>query len=116
MTDWVNLTNTNDTEDDSHALTLVGKVLSDKKINFTAINAILSTSWDMGPNVQITALDQNVVSCSFTYLEDRDRILGMGPWAVKGFVLNLLRWPPHLHLDEINFSSVLFGSSSIIYP
>lgn len=90
MAEWVNLTNTAPAEEDMHALTLVGKVLTEKTINFTAIQAILSTSWNLGPNLQIKALDNNVVSCMFKYSEDRDRIIGMGPWAAKGFVFNLL--------------------------
>lgn len=104
MTTWVNLTTTAQDAVDPHELTLVGKVLTSKTINFTAINAIMSSSWKLGPNVQINALDNNVVSCMFTYPADRDRILKLSSWAVKGFVFNLLPWHPHLNLAKINFA------------
>lgn len=95
-------------EGDVHDLTLIGKILSDRVVNFTAINAILSTSWNLGNNVQIASLDTNIISCTFSYSEDRDRILDKGPWAIKGFVLNLLKWPPHLLLKELDFSPCEF--------
>lgn len=95
---------------------LVGKIISDKVINFTAINAILSSSWNLRPNLHISALDRNIISCTFTYPQYMERILEADPWAVKGVVLNLLKWPPHLNLEEVASISASFGPKSITYP
>lgn len=73
-----------------NALTLVGKILSDKKINFTAI---LSSSWNLVPNIIINAPNHNVISCTFKHAKERDKIIEMGHWAVKGSILNLQHWP-----------------------
>lgn len=104
----LNLTNSALQNGDIYDLTLIGKILSAKVINFTAINVILSSSWNLGNNVRISMLEQNMISCHFSYAEDRDRILAKGPWAVKGAVLNLQKWPPHLPLEEIDFSTCIF--------
>lgn len=80
---WIDLENTTPHEDSINNLTLVGKVLSAKVINFAAINAILSSSWDLGPNITINSLDRNIISCTFKYKYDMDRLLEMGPWAIK---------------------------------
>lgn len=45
------LSNSENPEDAVHDSTLVGKILSDKIINFTAIKAILGSAWDLGSNV-----------------------------------------------------------------
>lgn len=68
----------------------------------------LSSSWNLGPNLHITALDRNVILYTFTYLEDKDKILEMSQWVVKGVVLNLMWWPPHLHMEEIEFHKCAF--------
>lgn len=83
-------------------LTLVGKLITHKTINFKATIAILSVAWELGPNISFQSLDRNTFSCTFKREEDRDRIIRTGPWAVKGAVLVLTIWRPELSLDEID--------------
>lgn len=82
--------NLSNSDDDLSGCTLIGKVLSAKIINFTAINAILTSSWTLGTNVRITMLGPNTISCWFKYEVDCTRILEANPWAIKGYVLNLI--------------------------
>lgn len=98
---WLNLSNFEAQENDVNNLTLMEKLVSDKSINFTVIN-VLTTSWNIGPNLHINALDRNTIACTFTFVEDRDKIMKIGPWAVKTVILNLKKWPLQLHLQEIN--------------
>lgn len=87
-----------------HDLTLVGRLTTHKSINNEAIIAVLATAWNLGPNIQITPPDTKTVSCTFKYAKDRDKITEVGPWAVKGAILNLKRWPPNRTIEEIDFS------------
>lgn len=90
------------------ALSLVGRLLTTKRINFKVVTAVLQTAWNLGQNVAIKNLDNNTVSCTFTKYADRDRILKQGPWAIKGAILNLILWPPSLTLHELNFAHCSF--------
>lgn len=49
-----------------------------------------------------------MVDCEFTCTEDMDRIMEVGPWAVKGATLNLLPWDPDLTLFELDFTKCAF--------
>lgn len=69
-------------------LTILGSIISDKVLNFKAIKMILLSAWNLGPQVQITALDRNLISYSFSKGQDIVRILNMGPWAVKGHIIS----------------------------
>lgn len=85
-------------------LAVVGAIISDKILNFRAIKAILMASWNLGPRVQISALDRNVITCSFNSASDKDRILRNSPWAVKGHIIVFLTWSPTSTLAELDFS------------
>lgn len=89
-------------------LTLVGKLITQKTINHKAINAILTTTWNLGQNVQITPLDRNMVAYIFQNTHDRDLIVNMGPLTVKGALLYLKPWPFDSTLHEIDFSTTPF--------
>lgn len=44
---------------------LVGKLLTNKVINFRAIQLVLTTAWNLGPNKSIKSLDKNIIACTF---------------------------------------------------
>lgn len=104
----LDLTINDDTINVDHALTLVGKLLSAKAINFRAITTILGTSWNLGSNVTFQSLDKLTFTCSFKFQHDKDRILASGSWAIKGTTINFQPWPPHLNLTKIDFSQCPF--------
>lgn len=85
-------------------LSLVGKLINQKTINNAAIISVLQSTWNLGQNVRIKPVDKNMVVCEFKRPEDRDRIEEVGPWAIKGPLLNWQKWPPNLTLDEVSFS------------
>lgn len=86
----------------------MGRLLSQKTINYKAITVVLHNSWNLGSNICIKALDRNMVSCTFLRSEDMDKIENSGPWAVKGALLNLQMWSPELNLKEVSFSHCNF--------
>lgn len=60
-------------KDEFNDLTLVGFIISDKTLTFRVVRAIL-TSWNLGSHLQISALDRNMISCTFNKVEDKNRI------------------------------------------
>lgn len=89
-------------------LSLVGRLSSLKTINNKAIIFVLQNTWNLYSNVHIKALESNLISCTFRRVEDRDRIEVVGPWFIKGALLNLKRWSPDLTLDEVSFAHCIF--------
>lgn len=87
---------------------IVGRLLSSKRINYKAINVVLTGAWNLGQNVDIHSLDHNTILCSFKYEADKVKILHKGPWAVKGVTLNFIEWPSTLNLNELDFSKCCF--------
>lgn len=81
----------NEDQDIPHnELTLVGRLLTTKHINYKAITAVLTNAWNLGKKVAIKSLEQNTISCTFTNTHDMNKILAAGPWSVKGATLNLI--------------------------
>lgn len=85
-------------------LSLVGKVITRKQLNQKAIIVVLTTSWNL--ELAIKVYDNNIVTCSFNRLEDRDRVLNSGSWSIKGALLNLQIWSPSLTLEEVDFTYI----------
>lgn len=76
-------------ENHDTSLMLVGKAISNKSINFKAIQSVLTTTWNLGPNVRISQMDNNVFSSAFKNARDRDKVEQTRPWIVKGATICL---------------------------
>lgn len=61
-------------------------------------------AWNLGKNVDIKHIDKNTITCTFNSTTTKEAILDAGPWAVRGATMNLIPWPPHLTLDELDFT------------
>lgn len=85
-------------------LSLIGRLIFQKTVNNKVIIAVLQSTWNLKTNVHIKALDRNLVACTFRRQEDRNKIEDMGPWSIKGALLNLKRWFATLTLDKVNFN------------
>lgn len=97
---------TNDPNDSAlNDLSIIGRLISDRKINNSAIIAVLETTWNLGNNAQIKVIDINTITCKFTDEESRDAVLNAGPWVVTGATLCLRYWDPTLTLDEVQFTT-----------
>lgn len=88
--------------------TLVGKLITHKTINARAIIATLSSSWNLGSNINITMLDTTIIACSFTHRQDYDRVKDNGLCTVKATACNLKPWSQNIPLKEVNFSKCAF--------
>lgn len=97
-------------------LTLIGRIISDKTINFKAIKAILSNAWDLDTKGKVSHLDKNLFSCSFGNITAKNKVLNACPWSIKGHIIILQSWSPGFSLEEIVFHYPRFGSKSITSP
>lgn len=87
-------------------LTLVGKFITNKTVNFKATLSIITNAWNLGSNVELKAIERNTITYTFRHKEDRDKVLASGPWAVKGALLNLKQWKANHILEEIDFAHI----------
>lgn len=88
--------------------TLIGKLITNKIVNFKAIDNVLQTTWNLGVNVSIKPIDRNMISYTFRKASDRDRIKETGPWSIKGALLNMQKGFPELSFEEVTFSFCQF--------
>lgn len=97
---------TNDPNDSAlNDLFIIGRLISDRKINNSGIIAVLETAWNLGNNAQIKVIDINTITCKFTDEESRDAVLNAGPWAVTRATLCMRYWDPTLTLDEVQITT-----------
>lgn len=113
--DLLDLSINEDQDNSLNELTILGFIISDKVVNFRVVKNILSTAWNLGDYVCITALDRNLIACSFQQKEDRNRILADGTWAVKVISLLLLTGPLLKLMKNWISRPLRFGSRSTIY-
>ncbi|KAK9280346.1 hypothetical protein L1049_014034 [Liquidambar formosana] len=96
-------------------LSLVGKLITDRDINFHATKTILTRAWNINEGLSISYLDGNIFPFNFTKEVDQRRAVNSGPWPVMGAHLVLKAWLPNLVLEEIDFSLSPSGSRSTAY-
>lgn len=56
-------------------LSLVGKILSDKKLNFSIVKNILLSAWKTKFRIKITILEQDLILCNFSDPKEMEKIL-----------------------------------------
>lgn len=104
----LDLTINDDQETTLTDFTLVGRLITLKRVNHKAIHAVLQSVWNLGKNVVIKNIDINTITRTFKFETYRDKVLKMGPWAIKGATHNLIKWPSNLNLHELDFTQCLF--------
>lgn len=85
-------------------LTLIGRIILDKVINFKATKSILNNVWDLHKSHQLSHLARNTFACTFETILEKEQVLAASPWSIKGSIVVLKQWSPTLALDEIDFS------------
>ncbi|MED6189468.1 hypothetical protein PIB30_096249 [Stylosanthes scabra] len=77
---------------DATNLNFVGKVLTDKELNFPTIKAALMGMWGNPRGVAISEVARNKVLVSFRDHHKGMEMMKRGPWSIKGHLLNLQIW------------------------
>ncbi|KAK2985168.1 hypothetical protein RJ640_011989 [Escallonia rubra] len=91
-----------------YELTLLAKIISSKQPNPKVVQAILQKAWNPLKGMKLQSLQNNIFSITFTHEWDRNRILASRPWSVLNAHVVVRDWPPHLNLEEIDFSKSSF--------
>ncbi|KAK9279425.1 hypothetical protein L1049_013104 [Liquidambar formosana] len=89
-------------------LSLVGKLIATRTINPQATNSILMRAWNIHSGMATISLTPNTFRFGFTKEPDLRRAMDSGPWSIMGCHLVLKIWPPHMVLEEIDFSTSPF--------
>ncbi|KAL4303676.1 hypothetical protein GQ457_10G007670 [Hibiscus cannabinus] len=70
---------------------LVGKVLSNKAIQYLKVAAFLKKIWNCDKEMECHDLEKNVLLFVFESSHDKDRILSQCPWSGKQQITHLKR-------------------------
>lgn len=70
-------------------LTLIGRIVSNKMINFKAIKTILTNVWSTGSDLQISSLERNLFAYVFGKSSGKERVLATSPWSIRGHIVIL---------------------------
>ncbi|RYQ97023.1 hypothetical protein Ahy_B08g092995 [Arachis hypogaea] len=73
-------------------LNMVGKIISDKEVNFKTCKAALLGIWGNPDGVVISDVGRNKVLISFRDKNKGIQICKGGPWSIRGNLLNLQIW------------------------
>ncbi|KAK2991912.1 hypothetical protein RJ640_014108 [Escallonia rubra] len=91
-----------------YGLTLLVKIISSRKINSKAVQAILQKAWNPSKGMKIHSQQENIFRITMNHEWDRNRILESRLWSVMSSHVVVRDWPPHLSMDEIDFSQSPF--------
>ncbi|KAK2991236.1 hypothetical protein RJ640_023817 [Escallonia rubra] len=91
-----------------YELTLLAKIISSKQPNPKAVQSILQKAWNPARGMKMQFHQHNIYSITFSHEWDRNRILASRPWSVMSSHVVVRDWPPHLNLEEIDFSKSTF--------
>ncbi|KAK2994943.1 hypothetical protein RJ640_019332 [Escallonia rubra] len=109
--DWPNLS---DLEEDDisatreYALTLLAKIISPRAINVKAVQTILQKSWNPSKGMTVQHQKENFFCITFNHEWDRKRVLSSGPWSLMNSHVVVRDWPPHLTMEDLDFSQSNF--------
>lgn len=84
------------------ALSLFGKLLSNRQQNQKAIKSTLRTTWKMGSELRIVDVGKDILQFKFTLeyqMEERN-----GPWNFDNNLPLLCRWKKGLSVSNISFT------------
>ena len=88
---------------------LVGKVLSGKRVNWEALKSLIDQLWNPFGNVEIELIGENTFMFYFVNRDERNRFWHRGPWHF-GKSLIVLEKPVGLGaVSKLGFNKAEFG-------
>lgn len=93
-------------QDDKLSLRLVGRVLTDKPLNFEAVKRTFLHVWNLKEGVIIRSLGANLFVFQLFHWKDRDRIIVGRPWCFENRLLVLQEIDENVQPSDmvLNFS------------
>ena len=90
------------------ALSLFGKLLSDRQQNRRALKRTLRATWRMGSDLRIVDLGKNIYQFKFSSEYQLEWVEKNGPWNFDNKLLLLCRWRKGLSVSNITFTHAPF--------
>ena len=90
------------------ALSLFGKLLTDRHQNQRALKSTLRAAWKMGLNLRIVDVGENIYQFKFSSEYQLEWVEKKGPWNFDNNLLLLYRWRKGLSVSNITFTHVPF--------
>ncbi|KAK3016308.1 hypothetical protein RJ639_007628 [Escallonia herrerae] len=87
-----------------YPLTLLAKIISNKKVNAKAVQSIIFKAWNPNKGMKIQLMEENCFCITFNHDWDRTRVLESRPWSIMSSHMVVRDWPPDLTMKEINFN------------
>ncbi|KAK3002906.1 hypothetical protein RJ639_020003 [Escallonia herrerae] len=91
-----------------YALNLLAKIISPRAINVKAVQTILQKSWNPSKGMTVQHQKENIHCITFNHEWDRKRVLNSGPWSMMNCHVVVRDWPPHLTMEDLDFSQSNF--------
>ncbi|KAK2973509.1 LOW QUALITY PROTEIN: hypothetical protein RJ640_020171 [Escallonia rubra] len=92
-----------------YIITLLAKLISNKKSILKVVQNILSKAWNPSKGMKITLLEDNTFCIALNHKWDRARILESRPWSIMSSHLVVRDWPPNLTMISNFHSSGICG-------
>ncbi|XP_027103144.1 uncharacterized protein [Coffea arabica] len=89
-------------------LSLVGRIKGEKVANFVGVKNFVTTAWGYPRNLRIIELGPNLFQFYVPNREDRDRIVGGGPWVMDNQILVMKHWVEGIEDDISAFDLAPF--------
>ena len=86
------------------ALSLFGRLLSDRHQNLRALKNTLKSAWKMGSDLQIVEVGNNVLQFKFSSEFQLQWVERNGPWNFENNLLLLCRWRKGMSASNISFT------------
>ncbi|KAK2999546.1 hypothetical protein RJ639_024651 [Escallonia herrerae] len=87
-----------------YPLTLLAKIISNKKVKAKAVQSILFKAWNPNKGMKIQLMEENCFCITFNHDWDRTRVLESRPWSIMSSHMVVRDWPPDLTMKKINFN------------
>ena len=89
---------------ESLGFSLIGKLLSTRSFNGSAVQEIVSKAWNPKRTIKVTPTGKNIFIFGFELESDMQQVFYKWPWTIKGAHLILKEWCPDLAWDEVDFN------------
>jgi hypothetical protein len=89
---------------ESLGFSLIGKLLSTRSFNGSAVQEIVSKAWNPKRTIKVTPTGKNIFIFGFELESDMQQVFYKRPWTIKGAHLILKEWCPDLAWDEVDFN------------
>ena len=86
------------------SLSLFGRFLTTKPINWRAAKNLLRNTWKFGSDLRIVDVGNDLVQFKFTMESQVQWVLNNGPWSFDNLLLLLRQWESGMTVNKVTFT------------